>query len=121
MIAGNKPDLVERITNYDLNMNKIPSNKEKIDMFLQPTKRCVAEEMPLISQHYYETFAAVDRFAQHLGYAPYSHKIRSDFYQLPFDGSQQLQSIFMSQQGLVEDTQETFKHYLLSLSNSLLE
>ena len=94
-------------------------------MFLQPTKRCMAEEMPVISQHYYETFAAVDRFAQHFGYASYSHKFRSknmliNCLLIPTNNSRAIY-LEISQQELVEDTQEIFKHYLLSLSNSLLE
>ena len=122
-----KPDLVERIINYDLNVDKIPSNKKKIDIFLQSIKRCVAEEMPLINQHYYETFAAVDRYVQHLGYAPYLHKIRSKNMLILINcllmvvNNSRAIYLEIAQQGLVEDTQETFKHYLLSLANSLLE
>ena len=118
---------MERIINYDLDVDKIPSNKEKIDVFLQPTKRCMAEEIPVISQHYCETFAAVDRFAQHLGYAPYPHKIRSknmliliNCLLMTVNNSRAIY-LEMSQQELAEDTQETFKYYLLSLSNFLLE
>ena len=52
MKAGNKSDLVERIVNFDLEVDKIPSVKEKIDNFLKDTKKIIAKEKPPINLHF---------------------------------------------------------------------
>ena len=127
MKAGNKSDLVERIVNFDLEVDKIPSVKEKIDNFLKDTKKVIAEEKPPISLHYFSSFSAVERFGQHLGYAPFPHKVMSKNMLILINclliGANNSRSIVLdlSQQSSIEDTEESFKQYFLSLSNSLLE
>ena len=69
--------MIERIVNFDLEVDKISSFKEKIDNFLKNTKKVIAEEKSPISLHYYSLCSAVERFGQHLGYAPFSHKVMS--------------------------------------------
>ncbi len=48
--------------------------KKELKNFLKPTATVEEPAKPIITQHYADTFSAVDKFNQLLGYIHYTHK-----------------------------------------------
>lgn len=117
--------MIERILKFDFAENKEPTYKEKIHQFLNPKKKMNGEDKPEISQHYYDTFNAIDRFAQYLGYIIYNHVIKKRemvvlinclmmITENAWTIYQELHSL-----NLVEHTEESWKQFVLSLAKEL--
>lgn len=111
----------------DLQANKEPSTKKKIDQFLADKKRLTNDLRSPIAQHYYDTFNSIDRFAQHLGYFQYPHKIIKKNMVILTNCLRMLcmnsRTIFLelSEQEMIEDTEENLKKFISTLVNQSSE
>jgi hypothetical protein len=123
--GGNKEDLISRIIHYDSTENKEPSTRQQIDAFLSPKGELAKGKLPEIGQLYYDTFSPVDRYGQFLGYVRYPHRVSKKEIIIVINClmmiSENSWGIYqeLSAQNMLEQTEQTWKEYILHLGTAL--
>ena len=75
LVGGNKEKLRRRLILKQKESKNLPSLSERKSNFVGKTNSAPIGTKPQITQHYKETFSAIDRFSQRLGYINYPHKV----------------------------------------------